>query len=376
MKPDSPPPPPQEPANASQQVGTGAGSKPDHELHLVIPAYNPGPRVLDVVESARHLVDTVVLVDDGCDAENRRYLKRCEDAPNVTLLSHPSNRGKGFALMTGIKRCLHQMRPQDFVLTLDSDGQHNPADIARFRQLLAEGREVHLVLGERLDQQAMPFKSRLGNRFAAAFFRLQTGVAIRDTQTGFRLLSQPFAQSVLGALGGGLYETEMEMLILAAQSLPRIDSVEIETIYFDGNAATRFRAVADSWRVLARLARYGITGVASFLIDYLLFLLLSYVLSVPYLVANVAARVVSAAANFLGHQTFSFRSPGRTATKAIRYLAAVAFSLTLASALLLLTVEGLAMEGFIAKPLVDGLVFFINFTVLSRFVFALRKPRR
>ena len=140
--------------------------------------------------------------------------------------------------MTGIGHCLDRMSAGDFVLTMDSDGQHDPEDIGKFRDLIVERPNVELVLGERLDIRAMPVKSRIGNSVVTALFRLQMGTAIRDTQTGMRLLSQPFAQRVYAEVRPGRYETEMDMLILAVHSLARIDTVEIRTIYLDGNAAT------------------------------------------------------------------------------------------------------------------------------------------
>ena len=338
-------------------------------IHVVVPAYNPGEIILEVIDKVRRRADSVVIVDDGCDAENRAYLRRCSCHRNVSLRRHVRNCGKGFALMTGIGHCLDRMNACDFILTMDSDGQHAPEDISKFRDLLVERPNVELALGERLDRRAMPVKSRIGNSVVTALFRLQMGTAIRDTQTGMRLLSQPFAQRVYAEVRPGRYETEMDMLILAVHSLARIDTVEIRTIYLDGNVATNFRALADSRRVLARLVRYTLVSIASFLIDYLIFVLLSYVAGIPYLVANGAARVVSAIANFTGHKAFSFRSADRTVPKAVRYVLAVAFSLSMASVLLYAAVEYLTLGSLVAKPVVDVLVFFINFAVLSRFVF-------
>lgn len=344
-------------------------------IHLVVPAYNPGEIVIGVIERARNHADTVVIVDDGCDAENRAHLERCANLPGVSLLAHDGNRGKGCALMTGIGHCLDRMRAGDYILTMDSDGQHAPENIAKFRSLLAERSNVHFALGERLDTGSMPIKSRIGNGVATALFRLQTGTSIRDTQTGMRLLSEPFARRVYGEVRPGRYETEMDMLMLAVHSLARIDSVGIETIYIDGNSATKFRALADSWRVLTRLVRYTLVSIGSFLLDYLLFVVLSHVAGVPYLIANVAARVVSAVANFTGHKMFSFRSAGQTLPKAARYVLAVALALSMASVLLFIAVEFLAIGSLIAKPLVDLLVFLINFAMLSRFVFRGRRAR-
>ena len=344
-------------------------------IHVVMPAYNPGEVIVGVVERARLHADAVLIVDDGCDEENRLHLERCADLPGVSLLTHPKNRGKGVALMSGMGHCLDSMRAGDYLLTMDSDGQHDPEDIGKFRALLATRPDVQFALGERLDNQAMPPKSRIGNGIATALFRLQFGTAVRDTQTGMRLLSEPFARRVHRDVRAGRYETEMDMLILAAQSLARIDLVEIRTIYLDGNAVTKFRPLVDSWRVLARLVRYTLVSLGSFLVDYLIFVVLSHLVGVPYLGANVAARVVSAFANFTGHKVFSFQSAGQTPTKAVRYVLAVVFALSMASALLFVAVEFLAISSLIAKPIVDVLVFLINFAVLSRFVFRARRAR-
>ena len=165
-------------------------------IHVVVPACNPGEVVIGVIERTRVHADAVVIVDDGCDAENRARLERCAHHPGVTLLAHAGNRGKGVALMTGIGHCLHRMQTGDYILTMDSDGQHDPEDIARFRVLLAEHPNMQFALGERLDTRAMPVKSRIGNGVATALFRLQMGTSIRDTQTGMRLLSEPFARRV------------------------------------------------------------------------------------------------------------------------------------------------------------------------------------
>ena len=224
-------------------------------IHVVVPAYNPGEIIIDVIEKPRSHADTVVIVDDGCDAENRAHLERCSRHSGISLLTHARNCGKGFALMTGIGHCLDRMRADDYILTMDSDGQHDPEEIAKFRALLTERPNVHFALGQRLDTRTMPVKSRIGSGVATALFRLQMGTSIQDTQTGMRLLSKPFAQRVYDEVRPGRYETEIDMLILAVHSLAKIDSVEIRTIYLDGNSATKFRALSDSWRVLARLMR-------------------------------------------------------------------------------------------------------------------------
>lgn len=344
-------------------------------LYLVLPAYNPGSAITDVLAKALDRVHHVVIVDDGCDAQNKSIIAQCLPHQQVTLLSHDRNLGKGHALVTGINHCLSVMQEDDYILAMDSDGQHAPDDIDRFTALL-QTTTPHLVLGERLQDSAMPARSRAGNAFARGLFRLLFGSKVHDTQTGFRLLSYPFASLFVERVRPGRYETEMDMLILASRSLDTIHSVTIQTLYFDNNSNSKFKPVRDSYSILKTFLKYGGVSIASFLADYLLFLLFTYLVGVPYLIANVMARVVSAVLNFYGHKLFSFRTRGHTLAEAAKYLAAVINSLLISSLLLYVVVESLAIAEFIAKPLVDGIVFVLNFYILSRLVFSVRKLRQ
>lgn len=355
---------------ASTNRGDSAIKPP--AIFLVVPAYNPGGGIIEIVSKALAEVEQVVIVDDGCEAAHRTYLRQCLTDARVRLLEHGCNKGKGGALHTGISHCLARMKKNDFILTMDSDGQHDPEDIPKFKQLLAQEGEVHLALGERLDDSAMPAKSRVGNSLARWLFRAQFGGKVQDTQTGFRLLSAAFAESFVTRVRPGRYETEMDMLILASHTLPAIHSVEISTIYLDDNRNTKYRAIADSYNIAKLFIKYGAVSIASFAVDYLAFIALTYALELPYLLSNVLARCLSTVFNFSGHRRFSFRSRGRLGGQAMRYALAVVTALTMATMLLYLCVAGLGIPKYLAKPLVDAAVFLMNFLVLSRLVFSER----
>ena len=345
-------------------------------IFLVVPAYNPGGSIIETVRKALAHVAQVVIVDDGCEAAQKALLQQCLTDARVALLAHDCNKGKGVALHTGISHCLARMRKDDFILTMDSDGQHDPEDIPKFQQLLAQEGEVHFALGERREDGAMPAKSRVGNSLARWLFRAQFGGKVHDTQTGFRLLSAAFAESFLARVRPGRYETEMDMLILASHTLPAIHSVEISTIYLHDNRNTKYRAVADSYNIAKLFIKYGAVSIASFAVDYLAFIVLTYALELPYLLSNVLARCLSTIFNFTGHRRFSFRSQGRLAGQAMRYALAVVTALTMATMLLYLCVSGLGIPKYLAKPMVDAAVFLMNFLILSRLVFAERGAHR
>ena len=115
------------------------------KIFLLLPAYNPGKKVIQVVSQALPLVDEIVIVDDGCDEAERAYLHKSSVSDKVTLLKHHANIGKGVALHTGINHCLSKMCEGDFILTMDSDGQHDPADISKFRELLNQEGDLHFA---------------------------------------------------------------------------------------------------------------------------------------------------------------------------------------------------------------------------------------
>lgn len=340
-------------------------------IFLLMPAYNPGSGIVRIVKEALPHVTRVVIVDDGCNETEKIYLRKCSEDDHVTLLVHDANRGKGVALHTGINHCLARMDDErDFILTMDSDGQHDPDDILRFKDLLTSKEEnVHFALGERLDDSRMPIKSRIGNSFMRFLFRMQFGGQIHDTQTGFRLLSAKFARHFADVIIPGRYETEMDMLILASRVCKHIHTVQINTIYFDNNKGSKFKPIMDSWIIVKLFAMYSAVSIASFGFDYLAFIILTYLLEIPYLLSNVLARFFSAVFNFLGHKGFSFKSKKHLGPQAVKYALAVAATLMLATTLLYLCVAGLDIPEYIAKPLVDGVAFCINFFVLGRFVF-------
>ena len=321
------------------------------------------------------MVEQLVLVDDGCDEYNKALLLELANLPKVTMLCHDRNRGKGVALFTGMGWCLERMQTGDFILCMDSDGQHDAEDIKRFRRLIENEPAVQFALGERGNSPDMPWQSRMGNSISRTLFKLQFGGNVYDTQTGFRLLSMDFARLCTARVKPGRYETEMKMLMLAARILEKIHTVEIHTLYFNGNNNSKFNSLLDSCRVMRQFFNYALVSVVSFILEYLLYVLFLSWSGMPYLGANVGARIISAIFNFVAHKQFSFSSGGAFALEAIKYTLAVLHALLLGSVLLYLGVEFLQLSELLAKPLVDVAVFSINFFVLSRVVFSEKRLR-
>jgi glycosyltransferase involved in cell wall biosynthesis len=155
--------------------------------HLVlIPSYNPGPKVFETVIGARAQWNPVwVVVDGSTDGSAVALAAMAQDDPGLRLLVTPRNRGKGSAVAHGAGRA--QMVGFTHILTMDSDGQH-PADrIPDFmRASMAEPDAV--VLGEPVFDASAPELRVRGRKISNWFANLETlWEGIHDSLFGFRV---------------------------------------------------------------------------------------------------------------------------------------------------------------------------------------------
>jgi glycosyltransferase involved in cell wall biosynthesis len=334
----------------------------------IIPAYNPGEIVTEIVSAVSKHVDLVIVVDDGSDADNKRYLAECSLIENVHLITFPGNKGKGYALIAGLREAIKH--EPDYIFTIDSDGQHDPKEVPRFKQFITTSDQAYdLVIGTRKIAEETPLRSKIGNIFTAKLFNALFERTIADTQSGLRVLSANFAKDVVSRIQPGRYETEMRMLIHAVETGRVIGNMKIETIYLDQNKNSKFRPLQDSLRVLMPLSKYTGVAFASFLVDYAIFLLLSYVLGIYYLISHVIARICSGTFNFFSNKHLVFKSRGKKLGEGLRYISAVLFSLSMTGALLYCFVDLLHIPRALAKPVAEFTMFLINFMVLNKFVF-------
>lgn len=170
----------------------------------------------------------------------------------VKLLSHEVKQGKGRALKTGFAWAFEH--GFDGIVTLDSDGQHDPSAIP---QLINAAREndCDIVLASRFDQFAeMAGLRRHWNRFGAWCMKKRTGFAINDSQSGFRYYSTRMLQNVELAANG--YELEMEVLLKAWRKGFRIGSIAVAARVVDGRDTSHFRPVRDTWNICMTFLRY------------------------------------------------------------------------------------------------------------------------
>ena len=209
------------------------------EFVAVIPAYQCASTVGDVVAGVRRHLDRALVVDDGSDDETAEAAR----AGGAEVIRLERNRGKGFALRTGIEIALRDS-PRAVVL-LDADGQHDPLDLPQFLRAWEEIRP-DLVVGCRLeDREQIPPARFWTNYIGSRVLSWMTGLELLDSQSGYRMLSADLLRRM--RLGSDGYAIESEMLIKAGRLGARVAHVRVRTIYNGGGS--HFRPVTDTFRI-------------------------------------------------------------------------------------------------------------------------------
>jgi len=213
---------------------------------VVIPVYNNAATVKGVALACRAELPHVVVMDDGSTDTDVAALFTGTD---ILVLTHESNRGKGQALMTALKAV--QAAGGQFMITLDADGQHHPADLRKFLPILEAEPDAVVIGARRMEGPNIPASSRFGRRFSDFWLRLETGVPMHDTQCGFR--AYPVAHLAKLAFVSVRYDFEVEVLARAAWAGLPVRSVEVEVTYPERDKRiSHFRPFLDNLRLTHR----------------------------------------------------------------------------------------------------------------------------
>ena len=159
---------------------------------LVIPLFNEGSVISDVVQQAREIFPNVVCVDDGSTDDSAENARRA----GAHLVRHPINLGQGAALQTGLRYALGDVGAAYFV-SFDADGQHRTEDaLTMVRRLATE--QLDVVVGSRfLDGRTKPgLLKRVVLKAAVVFQNITSGVRLTDAHNGLRAFSREAAESV------------------------------------------------------------------------------------------------------------------------------------------------------------------------------------
>lgn len=210
---------------------------------VIIPTYNNEKTICRVVEDVKHFTSDIIVVNDGSTDGTAALLSECN---GITVVDYGRNRGKGYALKVGFSKA--RAMGYRYAITIDADGQHFASDIPSFVKALDAYPDSLIVGSRNLNADGMPSGNTFANKFSNFWFRLQTGVSLPDTQTGFRLY--PLEQMTHLWWMTSRYEAELELLVYAVWHGVKLLPIAI-SVYYPPAAerVTHFRPVYDFVRI-------------------------------------------------------------------------------------------------------------------------------
>lgn len=210
---------------------------------VVIPTYNNDRTLGGVIAGVRRYCADIFVVNDGSTDHTAEVLASTE---GIRTIAYARNRGKGYALRRGLRAA--REAGFRYALTIDSDGQHYPDDIARFIERIERRPDTLLIGARNLTADNMPARNTFANRFSNFWYLVETGRRLEDTQSGFRLY--PLRQ--LGRLRSlcSRYEFEVEVIVRAAWRGVEVENIPVRVYYApDGERVSHFRPLRDFTRI-------------------------------------------------------------------------------------------------------------------------------
>jgi len=211
----------------------------------IIPAYQESSQIADVVRRTLPFTTEVLVVDDGSEDDTSEQAR----SAGATIIRHELNLGKGCALSTGLDYAAKH--GYEIAVTLDGDGQHDPAEIPKLVKALELGADM--VVGCRMNSpDGMPNDRLITNLFMSAVIGMITKKRIRDSQSGFKALKV----CRIGRLRmrSSRFDWESELIIEAARRGLRMSEVDIKSIY-QNHHRSKIKVFSDTIRFIRLILR-------------------------------------------------------------------------------------------------------------------------
>ncbi len=216
----------------------------DLKVCVLIPTYNNDRTLKRVVDGVLEYTKHLIIVNDGATDKTSQILKEYTQLEQIRI---PKNKGKGNALRVGFK--LAEELGYHYAITIDSDGQHFPEDILVFIEELelSETKNVLLIGARNMEQDGVPKKSSFGHKFSNFWYRLETGIDLSDTQSGYRLY--PLKEINKIKFYTTKFEFEIENIVKAAWRGITVKNVPIKVLYDESERVSHFRPIKDFARI-------------------------------------------------------------------------------------------------------------------------------
>ena len=337
----------------------------------LVPAYKPEACMIDLLRELLENGFESVVINDGSGDEFSSLFAEAEKY--ATVLVHPQNMGKGQGIRTGLAHIEKNYGSDCVIVTVDADGQHKVCDAKKLCELVEASPDT-LYLGSRKLVGKVPLRSRIGNISTRLVYLISTGLKVHDTQTGLRAFSGEMISTMLG-IKGNRYEYEMNVLLDCARDGVPIEEMEIETIYINNNEGSHFNPLKDSIRVYKEILKFSASSIISFIVDYVLCMIMMIVTNGNVFLSNIPARIVSSIINFIINKRFVFKKKGNLLRSAISYFILVAVILVGNTFLLQFLTYTLHIDAWCSK-LITEVVFFTLSWAIQKFVIFRNKKKK
>ena len=334
------------------------------KLVIIIPALNPNEGIIKLVKELNaEGFSNIVVINDGSKEECQKYFCEIKEKYNVKLIEHEVNFGKGRALKNGIR----SVQKEDIlgVVTVDADGQHLVKDVKKVAEKLEEGK---IVLGERnfKASKEVPFASKLGNKFSSLYFKLLTGMYLKDTSTGLRGIPKKYFDLALNT-SGDRYDFEINFLKEMHYNKLKFNSVDIEIVY--ENRIKNYRIIKDSIIIYKELFKNLVSSLICSIVDIVLFLILAKFINSIFL-ANILARICSGILDFTINKVWvcNKKYSYKTLSEFIKYSILFIIQMFINSILVILF-SSIFGALIVVKLIVNIILYIVNFFIKNRYIF-------
>ena len=194
----------------NKDTGIIGNSNKNPIVIAIIPAYNESRNIGKIIGETSKYVTMIIVVDDGSDDDTAKLAM----SKNTKVIRTRRNMGKGTALKRGLIECL-KYNP-DIIVTLDADGQHDPADIPKLLEPI-KNEEADIVIGSRCDNKSLseiPIVRGFGLSFINFINRSLMKSTVKDSQSGFRAYAKSILSMISNYNSTG-YGVETEQLATA-----------------------------------------------------------------------------------------------------------------------------------------------------------------
>ena len=348
------------------------------DIVIVIPAYNPSKKLIELVDSLILLnFSKIIIVNDG-SIKGKSIFRTVKEKPECLILEYKENKGKGYALKYAINYYLENLKNNyKGIVSVDADYQHLPNDVLNIALRLLANQDS-LILGIRdFYEKGVPTPNRFGNRLTSFIFKLLYGENIKDTQTGLRGIPNRYLNLCLEA-SGKRFEFEMNMLIKFVKQKINIIQIPIETVYYK-RGESKFNKWIDSiliYKVIfTEYIKFLLSSLICSFLDIILFTTFLNIFSnlnnnLKIILGTFISRIIADFFNFNINKNFVFISHENSKKIFCKYYL-LSFSKMLTSASLVLIFHNLFnnCSETVLKIIVDVFIYLISYKIQKKYIF-------